>query len=569
MHKLSSALAAIGLSLSVGAQTCSGFSTPTVFSNRQNFAATFWYNLGAYLFDLDVQVPIAISGTRTWLFDEGTGNPTVPNQVGNTAIVDIYTCPTTSLGRELADPASPGSPWLLLGSGTMVVADTRVGDGESRAIFSPPLSLPAGSYGIAMVFHAPLAGNNPGPLHCLGKNPHPTAPYTDQFLTMSADIIQDTAWRTHGLDSPNLRIEYTPAADAAHYAPFGAGCYDRPQAFYERFPPAVGTPDLANTGLSMTFAGDHYQVTSSAATIVPPASPSLTAGPAGSTSSGSWDDALSLPIQLPFSFAYPGGSTSYVTIASNGSVLLDYVYDCGNGLCNALYGDLSSFRDGPARVAAFHHDLDPAAGGGVYCDVDPANQFVRITWEHVPEWGQAIGANTMQVTLHANGDMELAYGTLGNRGANNDAICGFTPGQHARLPAAQDLSATLPFQSGDGTLPPGLRMDARPVLGTTPHFQTTDRAPGVTFQVFVAALDGAVAPGLPLAAFGMPGCSLHLNQPSIFATSLDSTFSVPFAIPASAAFQNVQLFCQVAPLTPGANAAGALVSNGLCVQLGR
>ena len=77
MNKVVLAVAVVGLTHLATAQNCSGFSTPHVFSRRENFEASFWYNLGAYLFDLNVQVPIRIGGASTWLFDQGTGNPQV------------------------------------------------------------------------------------------------------------------------------------------------------------------------------------------------------------------------------------------------------------------------------------------------------------------------------------------------------------------------------------------------------------------------------------------------------------------------------------------------------------
>lgn len=568
MHKVSLALAVLGTAVSVAAQNCSGAPAARVISTRQEFAASFYYALGAHLFDLNAQVPITIQGASTWLYDQGVGNPVVPNQVGNTAIVDVYTCPTTRLGNEANGPTNPGSPWTLLGSGQITVVNTGVGNGESPIVFTPPLVLPAGSYGVCFVYNAPVAGTNPGPLHCLGVQPNPGLPIDDSFITMSADSIVGTAWTGPGADSPNLRLNYTPDPNSAQFVPFGDGCYFRPQAFYESFPNGMTAPDIANTSQSWVNLGGNYLVVPGGVPFVPPAGPSLTLGTYGSSSSANWDDALSTPVTMPFTFNFPGGSTTDITISSNGAVLLANVVNNSYDVCGASYGSIAPFRDGPPRIALYHHDLDPSTSGGIWYEVDPANQFVRVTWDQVQEWGVAAAVNTMQVTLWASGNVDIYYGVLGNQSSGNNAIAGFTPGLGSRLAPAMDLSASIPFQSGDGAIPPVLTMDARPVFGTTPNVVTKNVTPGTFFQVFIAGLTGLPTP-VPLAPFGMPGCSQHINPFTAFLSGIggNGEFSVPFGIPTDPSFQNVQFFFQSAPLTGGLNAAGILTSNGLCAKL--
>ena len=570
MHKVPLALAVLGSTLSVLAQNCNGAPAAQTFSNRAEFAASFYYNIGSHIFDLNVQVPVTITGTKTWLYDSGVGNPPNPNQVGNTSIVDVYTCPTTRLGNETNAPTNPGSPWTLLGSGTMIVVDTAVGNGESSVVFAPALVLPAGSYGVNIVYNAPTAGTNPGPLHCLGVNPNPATPVSDPYMTMSNDGIVGTAWSGVGTDSPNLRINYLPAASSAQFVPLGAGCYFRPQAFYESFPNSASAPDIANTSMQMVSLGSSYLLIPASLSYVAPTSTNLASGPTGSTSSANWDDALSTPILLPFAFPFPGGSTNEVTISSNGAVLLANVVDNSYAVCGASYGSIVPFRDGPPRIAPYHHDLDPTVGGGVFYEVGAGNQFVRITWENVQEWGVAAAVNTMQVTLYPNGNADIFLGGLGNQSAGNNAICGFTPGLGSLLPPAIDISAALPYQGGDGSKPPILTMDVRPVLGASTNVITTNITAGTLFQVFVAGLSGLPTP-VSLAPFGMPGCNQYINPFTAFLSGIggNGDFSVPFAIPNNASYQNVQFFFQAAPLTAGLNAAGILTSNGLCVKIGQ
>ena len=563
------AVALLGLAAVGAAQNCSTPPAQRTFSNRAEFGASFYYQLANHFFDLDAQRQLSISSISTWLYDQGAGNPVVPNQVGATGQVDFYTCPTTRLGNEALAPNTAGSPWTLLGSGTITVVATP---GESVIVFNPPLVLPAGTYGCALNYLPTTNGPNPGPLHCLGVNPNPATPVSDQFVTFSNDGIQGTAWTGVGTDSPNLRITYTPDAASAHYVTLAEGCYFRPFAFYENFPAGATAPDVANTSQQWIFVGNNYVVAPGGGSFVAPTSPSLTLAAPGSTSSANWDDALSTPITLPFTFPFAGGSTNTITIGSNSCIYLDSVIDNSYDVCGASYGSITPFRDGPARLAAYFHDLDASAGGTIHYDVDPSNQFVTVTWNAVPEWPVPTALNTVQITLFATGNIDLVFGALANTGVGNgnNALLGITPGNGSRLGAAIDFATAMPFTSGDGAIPPVLKMDARPVIGTTPNIVTENVTNGTVLQVLTAG-DLLLPVPIDLASVGMPGCLLSIN-PFVFLTNVinpNNTFTQPFAIPNNPTLQNVQLVFQAAPLTPGFNSLGLLLSNGICTRVGQ
>jgi hypothetical protein len=391
---------------------------------------------------------------------------------------------------------------------------------------------------------------------------------------MTNDCIQQTAWTGTGQDSPNLRITYTPDAASAHYISVGEGCYFRPHSFYEDFPASPAAPDIANTSQSWVNVGTNYIVVPGGATLVPPVSPSITLGAYGASSSASWDDALSTPITMPFTFNAPGGvSTTDITISSNGCLYLANVTNPAyTPFTGASYGGIATFRDGPPRVAPFFCDMDPTSGGGIHYDVDPSNQFVRVTWLNVPEWPATAATNTIQVTLYSNGNIDLVMGNLTNASVanGNNAVYGYTPGLGSRLPAEIDISASMPYTSGDGAIPPVMSMDARPVIGTTPNIITSNITAGTLVQVLAA---GDVMQPVPidLAIIGMPGCFLTTN-PFVFLTNVitgNNTFVQPFAIPNNPTLQNAQLVFQSAPLTPGYNAASLLLSNGICTRVGQ
>lgn len=557
---------ALAISAVATAQNCSVAPAQRTFSNRDEFIGSFYYNMANHFFDLNVQVPITISSMSTWTYDQGVGNPVVPNQVTATGTVEVYTCPTTRTGNETL---GPGAPWTLLGTGIITVVATP---GESPIVFSPPLALAAGQYGVAVRYLPTTTGPNPGPLHCLGKAPNPFTPVSDQFLTFSNDSIQGVAWTGVGTDSPNLRITYTPDAASAHYTTLGQGCYFRPQNFYESFPQSLTAPDLANTTQTWINLGPNYAVVAGGTPFVTPTSPDLSASPPGASSSGNWDDAISAPITLPFTFPFPGGSTSVITISSNGSVFLESVTSNSYDVCGAAYGSIAPFRDGPARISACYHDLDPvgATGSGtIHYEVDPSNQSVRVTWNNVIEWGVPAAVNRMQITLDSSGNVNINYGSLGNRSAGNNAVYGFTQGHGATLPPAIDISAALPYTSGDGSIPPILGIDARPVLGTTPNIITSNITPGTVLQV-LAAGDTLLPGPVDLGFIGMPGCLLQMNAIVLLTGVItgNNTFVQPLSIPSTPSLQNAQLVFQAAPLTAGLNSLGLLLSNGLCTRVG-
>lgn len=573
MHKLSMlAVVLLGTAASTVAQTCATPSPARTFSNREEFGASFYYNIGNHFADVVLQRNISISGMSTWTYDSGIGNPPTPNQVGAQGVVRVYTCPTTRLGNEAISPTAPGSPWTLVGAGTITIVATP---GESPIVFNPPLFIPAGTYGLAVEYLATTNGPNPGPLHCLGVSPNPTQPVSDQFITWSNDGIQGVSWTGGTGGSPNLRITYTPDASAAHWNKVGAGCYFRPYAFYESFPASATPPDVANTSLTWIYTGTNYVVLPGAAAFIPSASPNLTAGPFGSSSSApasNWDDALTAPIVLPFTLNYPGGSTNDITISSNGCVYLASVIDNSYDVCGAAYGSIVPFRDEAPRIACYFMDLDPdpvTGSGSIHYDVDPNNAFVRITWNAVPEWPVPTALNTIQLTIYASGTLELVLGNLANTGVGNgnNALLGFTPGLGSMLPPPIDLSASMPYTSGDGAIPSILALDARPVIGTQFNLVTSNIGPAL---ISLLSLGDTLAPfPLDLGFLGMPGCSLHHNAPLLLTNiAVGGVFTQPFNVPNNPGLLNVQLTSQAFPLSPGFNAFGFVASNAVCMRIG-
>ena len=150
------------------------------------------------------------------------------------------------------------------------------------------------------------------------------------------------------------------------------------------------------------------------------------------------DDDYAL-VALDFTFSFYGVDYTELYVGSNGFI----TFVSGD---TDFSESLTEFLADQPRIAPFWDDLSPNNGGTVDATGD-VNSMV-ITYTDVPEY-LATGANTVAVTLFANGNITLAYGdcTLA------DAIVGISPGGDLGNPGlAVDFSAspvqTLPGLGG-------------------------------------------------------------------------------------------------------------------------
>ena len=342
-----------------------------------------------------------------------------------------------------------------------------------------------------------------------------------------------------------------PSCALAGTRPFGRGC-PSPAVAYELFP--FTTPiDLSNTAID--FLGGP----TSGYTALP--SVGFFTGFTNSIASG--DDVVTGPFNLPFTFAFPGGSTNAIDVSSNGFIWLS----TGNSNARCCYGDPTQFLADPASIAVLWEDLNPGQGGNVYFDVDPNNTEVHITWAAVPEYFNGSPC-TAQITLRSDGSFRLSWGTVVNQ--NHDCLVGFSQGNGALDPGSIDFSASLPFTMGAGGIPVYLRAQAglRPVLGTNFVMEVGDFPANSAFAIMVMGFSRMLPP-IDLASFGMPGCAQHV---SIDATRFFGLVGNPapfsFGVPNDPGLTGVRIQSQVLTLSPGANALGALTSNGLELKFG-
>ena len=343
-----------------------------------------------------------------------------------------------------------------------------------------------------------------------------------------------------------------PTCQPASYATFGRGC-PQPPTVYEFFSQAA--VDVSNLAFQFIPNGAGGWV------VIP-----TTGFFTGFTNAiQTSDDQITGPFSLPFTFAFPGGSTNAIDVDSNGAIGLIAGSLLFSRCCD---GDVASFLADPPTIAVLWEDLVPTAGTDLFVDSDPANQAVHITWNNVPEFGFG-GSNTCQISLFANGQFRLSYGAVANIG--HDALIGFSTGNGSIDPGNIDLSAAVPFSTGSGGTPLSLTAQpgSRPVMGGPFVLELGDIAPGSVFGALVLGF-GNVVPGFDLSPLGAPGCARHVTLDASISFGVpNNPTPISLTIPNDNAFLGYTIYVQGATLTPAANTLGVLTSNGGEIRVGR
>ena len=546
---------------------------------------------GAIVFaDLTADTNLTISQIDIRLNDDGMipGNwDPAPGLVGQRVIVQVYSTPTTWTGTwptptgpvlKSLIPPGPGSPWTPVATGTLTIQTHRQ---HSPIVFPTPFTVPANTPTGYAIELGPVTTPVPSltPLLPPPYALHPSLlvlPFapgsprnrSDQFLQIDNSDISNQAFvvaPNAAPKTPILDFHYTIPSTSAFFTPFGQGCYDEPQAFYELFPPSTPTSfDLSGLGLRLTQVGNVYVVTTCPGTIAP-LTPTAVLLPDVNTGLPLVANGRSIPMPLGFTFPYPGGSTTSIVVTTNGNIFLDQTLtdsQCTN--CESL--GVAGFLMGQPQLAPLWAAFDPAPAGGVYFDLNLTSNppVACVTWTNVEEANQPGSSNTFQVVLDGNGQVEYRYGACALVATH--ALVGFTSGWTGHDPGMRDLSATTTFLTGDGTLPPELGMDARPILGTTPNLTVRD-VPANTFCFHVLGLPQQ--PPVPLDQVGMPGCQLQVAPLLLQVFPANGTVgTLPLVVPNIPSLLLTQWVGQAAVMSPGSNAAGLTVSNPLCIRIG-
>jgi hypothetical protein len=130
-------------------------------------------------------------------------------------------------------------------------------------------------------------------------------------------------------------------------------------------------------------------------------------------------------VELPFAVPFFGTDYHSLWVHEDGHVTF--------GSSDPLPAGVQRLEAGPARIAALYTDLDLSRGGAVGSRVEAGR--VVVTWTDVPSAGRN-DRNTVALTLHADGVIEIAFGAT--RGV--EGFVGLAPGGSGRLRFV-DLSA--------------------------------------------------------------------------------------------------------------------------------
>lgn len=577
---------------------------------------------------------VGIGGGATFRHPGQLGNTTLvefytaPGAPGNTYV-----------GQETADPALPGSPWILSARGILTVGaaynpqpvtfpafGSGAWGGNFAGMETGPLVLPASGARVPLAIVVRPVGQDPGPDKLYGTaddgvtgigpdgtvlalnwgdpttpwpapwglspmlaNQAPATNYTsdDALFDIQDHAFQRNAWNSGPISTvvQMFRFHYYPDYGVASWTQFGAGCENVSQNWYENFPEGAATFDLAG-GLSIqyqapigVFGPRHNVSVGAGSAYVAPVSPALTMSAA--------DDGVSgiIPLGMgPQGFRHPGGVATDVVIGGNGYFFLDAAATSAS----PWYDRFSTNFQLQARVMPAYCDLDDSFSGTMHFDqISPSE--VRITWLNIEEWAPTLSPipqMTFQVALYGsghatrqNGDMDFIYVTpiQTSNGFGNSILVGYTPGFEAAT-AGLDISTAAPFQSGDGTTPPTLRVQgSRPIQPSNPNLRVENIKAGSSGVINAISSTGAVPGGISLGFLGAPNCSIYLplSAPIVAITPIGggvTSNNYTLVIPATPNVVGLRLWSQAGVLTPGYNAglggAGLFATNAVCLYIG-
>jgi hypothetical protein len=341
------------------------------------------------------------------------------------------------------------------------------------------------------------------------------------------------------------------ACEPANNTNYGKGCPNLSATAYENFP--ANTIDLSNTSIRMTPTGAGYLFTPGTGTNYTHTVAGLALG----------DDAVGT-LALPVPFNYPGGSTSTLSICSNGYIWMQ----SPNTLADFSPTNAELFSN-PARLMPMWCDGVPddvTNVANVFAEVDAINNKAYVSWLNIPIFGGVGGTMNVQCELDlTSGAVEYRYGAIS---CGNVCIVGWTPGTGASVidGGSIDISATLPgsFQTTQPEKQPlSLSAAGNPTIGGTVAFTTSQiTGSGLSFYLLSAA---QFNPGLDLGVFGAPGCQAYVQLPEILSNLQVGlpTASTNLTIPNDPFFAGLAVFSQSVALDATANAFGIITSNGV------
>jgi hypothetical protein len=357
---------------------------------------------------------------------------------------------------------------------------------------------------------------------------------------------------------PTLEVTYGPVTGGtvARAVPYGTGCYSFSNSFYETFATSAAF-DLANTSFSLLPVGGGYQVLPGLTQFV---QPSATAQVLALT-----DDSETV-VSLTTPFPHSTGVTSSLAVCSNGYVSVA----SGNG--TGYTPTPATTLNAPNTGWWAQHDYNPAAVGSGSVKFEQVGSIAYVTWDGVYNFGgtTVADANTFQFQFDTStGVVHVVFGAMSTLG--NGRLVAFSPGGPSTDQGGIDISARLPLGISlvaNDVLPVGLATSARPLIGTTIQFTTSNVMAGTLLGATMLSFT-QINPGIDLGFLGAPGCSQYVTADftQIFFAA-GSSGSTALAIPNFSSYLGLRLLAQSAAFTSGYNSLGIWTSNGIDLTIG-
>ena len=341
--------------------------------------------------------------------------------------------------------------------------------------------------------------------------------------------------------------------NCAIHVSYGSSCATA-RSWYELFP--ANANDLAGqTITAVPNASGGYDVS------MAPMSTYNTPNAAGLALT---NDSISPAMALPFTFEFPGGSTTNVRIDSNGRVHL-----AASGATNAAPSVADLIDSTTPLLAAAWGNLNPDGNANTrnVFFTSPGPGEVDITWNDVRFFG-VTGAITCQIAIIDNGTadrIEFRYAAVSS--PNLTHLVGFSPGIGSVDPGYRDLTAG-PFSTFYPELPSlSLSASPAPVLGTVVTYTVGNIRPNASLSQIMGNFVSTAPTPLSIIGVDAPDCVLLIPALGSLAFSPlllgnpNATYLAPY--PSDPAWIGTNLYLQAFELAPTANPGGVISSNGL------
>lgn len=356
--------------------------------------------------------------------------------------------------------------------------------------------------------------------------------------------------------SPGYAFVAGAPSGCASVVNYGNGCIDGPDSFYEYFGAAAGF-DLNGRTITMLRQGGGYLVLDTIpGTFVAPSG--------GAVQVAIGDDAVQT-VSLSGAMPVAGGTTSSLTICSNGHIALSAT---GNG--NAWTPAVATFLGWTSTVVGNWHDYNQTLSGSGQIKFEEVGGTSYVTWDNVYSHNSTTPERWQAQFDVATGEIRLVFDAMAPAG--NGYLVGYSLGGVSADPGSDDLSTVLAATltvNDVASVPLELDTNGAPFLGNAAFAFVIENAPSV-LPIGLLFFGDSQVPGIDLGFIGAPNCRAYssANLTSATFSVASGTGTVPLAIPTTPALTGLSLTAQAAAFST-ATALGLVFSNGTQFTLGQ